>query len=440
MTTFDIDNSQKTKLLEVLESIKEQAHALKYIHNPQTWRLSALTLALHLNDSTILFEEARDRWKKELPIDEAWDVDFAEWARNLWPPIYGIRSITKTEEYRHWENLCDADFKIFLSKASGCINGEVPLNEVLEFLKDKDKELTDVVISMGQSFIAILREIKENFLKSPNEYYISIYDKLMETYLDNYSDNPYPVEFDGETVSFETWIASKTEAQLLNHIPNKINTINAAILDNKTWNNVWKDSVDLENRKINKEVVGRDIFSRRMKIIGNKSYPCKQSLYKLFSSLALFTKLWSYQASLNANAFNELSESRKEIILRLDTLIDKGDWTPPASSEIIKDFIRQVLGVGKTRLFGEEESKSKILWSMLENSAKGERVTFQNLIGYFSFYKLLPEGKGADALNKMFYGRDAETYQNINHGRPGNNQMPIKFESIQDLLNHYRPK
>ena len=60
MTTFDIDNTKKTKHREVLESLVEQAHALQAIHNPHTWRLSALTFALHLHDCQILFTQLKE--------------------------------------------------------------------------------------------------------------------------------------------------------------------------------------------------------------------------------------------------------------------------------------------------------------------------------------------------------------------------------------------
>ena len=77
MTTFDIDNTKKTKHLEVLESLQEQGHALLATHNPHTWRLSALTFALHLHDCFILFSQLKAKWMERLPFSEAWDVDFA---------------------------------------------------------------------------------------------------------------------------------------------------------------------------------------------------------------------------------------------------------------------------------------------------------------------------------------------------------------------------
>ena len=60
MTTFDIDNTIKTKHCEVLESLFEHGHSLQALHNPQTWKLSALTFALHLHDCVNLFKDVKN--------------------------------------------------------------------------------------------------------------------------------------------------------------------------------------------------------------------------------------------------------------------------------------------------------------------------------------------------------------------------------------------
>lgn len=439
MITFNIDNTQKTMHLEVLESLAEQAHALHAIHNPQTWRLSALTFALHLYDCTILFQDVRDRWRKQLPLSEAWDVDFAKWKNKIWSIVMDTNSISSYERYGEWKQLCNDDINEFVTKASNYLNGDVPISVVLDFLKDKNTELSEVVLNIGQVLSALLVEIDNISTTTATKEYVDYYDSLMGIYLKENADNPYPIKTDNNVTSFDKWIASKSERQRIKSIQNKLSTIDATMRRDKLWSVIWNDYTDMDKHNIDKDGIGREIFPIRKKII-TESTQWGEDLYNLFSSLAVCTHLWEYESLQNSGAFEKLSESRQEIIYRLDSLIEKGDWVEPASADSIKDFIRQVLGVGKKRLYGNEEGMSKILWSMLENSEKGERVTFQNLIGYFSFYKLLPEGKGSDSLNRQFFGRNAETYQNINHGRPGNNQMPRKFESILELLNNYRPK
>lgn len=439
MNTFNIDNTQKTNHLEVLESLAEQAHALRAIHNPQTWRLSALTFALHLYDCTILFQDVRDRWRKQLPLSEAWDVDFAEWKNKIWSIVMDTNSLSSYEKYGEWKKLCNDDINEFVTKANNYLNGDVPISVVLEFLKDKNTGLSEVVLNMGQVLSALLAEIDNISTTTATNEYVDYYDSLMGIYLKENADNPYPIKTDSNVTSFDKWIASKSERQRIKSIQNKLSTIDTNMRKDKLWSAIWVDYTDLDKHIIDKDGIGREIFPIRKSIISESS-SCGENLYNLFSSLAVCTHLWEYESLQNSGAFEKLSESRQEIIYRLDSLIEKGDWVEPASIDTIKDFIRQVLGVGKKKLYGDEEGMSKVLWGMLENSEKGERVTFQNLIGYFSFYKLLPEGKGSNSLNKQFFGRDAETYQNINHGRPGNNQMPQKFESILELLNNYRPK
>lgn len=439
MITFNIDNTQKTKHLEVLESLAEQAHALHAIHNPQTWRLSALTFALHLYDCTILFQNVRERWRKQLPFSEAWDVDFAEWKNRIWSIVMDTNSISSYEKYGEWKQLCSDDINEFVTKASNYLKGDVPLIEVLVFLKGKNTELSDVVLNMGQVLSALLAEIDNISTTTSTEEYVGFYDSLMAIYLKENADNPYPIKTDNNVTSFDKWIASKSERQRIKSIQNRLSTIDMNMRRDKLWSTIWGDYTDMDNHNIDKDGIGREVFSIRKNIISG-STPWGEDLYNLFSSLAVCTHLWEYESLQNSGAFEKLTESQKEIIIRLDTLIEKGDWIEPASVGSIKDFIRQVLGVGKKRLYGDEESMSKVLWGMLENTQKGDRVTFQNLIGYCSFYKLLPERKGSDLLNKDFFGKVTIPYQNIDHGRPGNKHMSQKFRSVLSLLDNYRPK
>lgn len=439
MNTFNINNTQKSKHLEVLESLAEQAHALHAIHNPQTWRLSALTFALHLYDCTVLFQDVRDRWRKQLPLSEAWDVEFGKWKNKIWSIVMDTNSTSSYEKYGDWKRLCNDDINEFVTKANNYLNGDVPISDVLDFLKDKDTELSEVVLNIGQTLTSLLVEIDNISTSTTTKEYVDYYDSLMDIYLKENADNPYPIKTDNSITSFDKWIASKSDRQRIKSVQSRLNYIDSSMRKDKIWCNIWVANIDLHNQTIDKDGIGREIFLIRKSVI-SESNPSGVDLYNLFSSLAVCTHLWEYESLQNSGAFEKLSESRQEIIYRLDSLIEKGDWVEPASIDTIKDFIRQVLGIGKKKLYGDEEGMSKVLWGMLENSEKGERVTFQNLIGYFSFYKLLPEGKGSNSLNKQFFGRDAETYQNINHGRPGNNQMPQKFESILELLNNYRPK
>lgn len=139
--------------------------------------------------------------------------------------------------------------------------------------------------------------------------------------------------------------------------------------------------------------------------------------------------------------FDDLPASRQEIIRRIETLTDKGDWMEPATADGIKAMMRTALGVGSQPLTSEEKRLSKILWELFE-SGQGDRVriTFQNLIGYWAFYQYLPSNKKSAALNKMFFGLKATVYQNIDKGKPGSKDMPPRFREIVSLLDRCRPQ
>lgn len=443
MITFDIKYDKETKYKKILVSLSEQAKALKYIHNPNTWRLSALTLALEIHDCIILFEDLKSRWKDDLPFSEAWDVDFAHWKSELWSNVNDIFSFTNEAKYHHWKTLCDVDYKVFMDKVNACLNGNIPINDVLNFLHDKNTELSAVVITMGNALTKILTEIDEIPQNASSELFVRYYEELMQTYMTENSDNPYPIEEDAEILTFEHWIASKSEKQRLKRVSQRINLIIGSILEVKTWKEIWEDNVDIDNKEIDKEGFGRSIYTKRRLIIGNKNYPSKFSMYKCFSSLALCTHLWEYQIAHSKPklTYEDLSEPRRNIIDKVENLIDNGDWINPASAENIKAFIRQVLGIGYRMLSPEEEKLSSILWDLFE-SGQGERVriTFQNLIGYCSYYNYLPPNKKSSKLNQEFFKNDAKVYQNIDKGKPGNVDMPPRFKQILPLLDKYRPK
>lgn len=123
-----------------------------------------------------------------------------------------------------------------------------------------------------------------------------------------------------------------------------------------------------------------------------------------------------------------LSDSRQDILNRLQALADKGDWKNGVTADAIKIMMQQVL------------QKSGTLWKLLERG-RGDRVriVWQNLIGYFIDRKILPTTIGAPALNKMFFD-DENGYTNIDKGRPSKRLMTADFESLVPLLDAYVPK
>ena len=291
MTTFDIDNTQKTKYLEVLESLVEQGHSLRAIHNPQTWRLSALTFALHLHDSIILFSRLKEKWSQRLPLSEAWDVDFTEWKSRIWSLVNNVSSFTEDSEYGDWKRLCEEDYYTFLEKANGCLSGVIPLKELIDFLSEKNTELKKVIIDSGQDLSSLFSDTETMLYDSPTELYESFYEDLANIYM-NENENPYQIDENGLPVAYERWKASKSKKRLPDLLLSKIKGANTAMLDIKFWQETWAECFDIEKREIDKEGFARYIFQNRKRIIESKQYPCKNCLGRCFATLCLCEHLW----------------------------------------------------------------------------------------------------------------------------------------------------
>lgn len=291
MTTFDIDNTKKTKHLEVLESLVEQAHALQAIHNPQTWRLSALTFALHLHDCSILFRKLKDKWSHRLPFSEAWDVDFTEWKSRIWSLVNDVSSFTEYPQYKDWQRLCEQDYHTFIEKANDCLSGVVPLKDLMDFLSEKNTELKKVIIDTGQDLSTLFSESEAMLYNASSELYEKFYDDMISIYLDE-NINPYQIEENGVPVPYERWKASKSKKRQPELLLSKIKSASTSMHETKFWQETWDDCFNLEKREIDKEGFARYIFQNRKNIIENKQYPCKNCLGRCFAALCLCEHLW----------------------------------------------------------------------------------------------------------------------------------------------------
>lgn len=314
MTTFDIDNTQKTKYLEVLESLVEQGHSLRAIHSPQTWRLSALTFALHLHDSIILFGELKEKWSQRLPLSEAWDVDFTEWKSRIWSLVNNVSSFTEDSEYADWQRLCEEDYHTFLEKANRCLSGVMPLKELIDFLSERNTEIKKVIIDSGQDLSSLFSDTETMLYDSPTELYESFYEDLANIYM-NENENPYQIDEDGLPVAYERWKASKLKKRLPDLLLSKIKVANSAMLDIKFWQETWAECFDIEKREIDKEGFARYIFQNRKRIIESKQYPCKNCLGRCFSTLCLCEHLWNEydQMMVLENDINNASSDTLEL-------------------------------------------------------------------------------------------------------------------------------
>ncbi len=306
MTTFDIDNTKKTKHREVLESLVEQAHALQAIHNPHTWRLSALTFALHLHDCQILFSQLKERWAERLPFSEAWDVDFSEWKNHIWSLVNNVSSFTEDSAFQDWKRLCEEDYHTFLEKANDCLAGGIPLKELIDFLSEKNSELKKVIMDSGQDLSTLFAKIEEMLYSSDSVLYETFYNDLADIYMSE-NPNPYNIDNDGMPMPYERWKASKSKKRLPDLLLSKVKSANTEMLEIKFWHETWEDCFDLENQVIDKEGFARFIFQNRKSIIESKTYPCKNCLGRCFSTLCLSEHLWKeHHALLNPETNGDL--------------------------------------------------------------------------------------------------------------------------------------
>ena len=297
MITFDIDKSKKTKHLEVLESLEEQGRSLRATHNPHTWRLSALTFALHLHDCIILFGELKKKWAQRLPFSEAWDVDFTEWKSRIWSLVNNVSSFTEETKYGDWQRLCEEDYHTFLEKANGCLSGIIPINDLMNFLSEKKSELKKVITDSGQDLSTLFSETETMLYNTSSDLYESFYEDLVGIYMRE-NENPYQIEENGLPLTYERWKASKSKKRLPDLLLSKIKVANSSMLDIKFWQETWSECFDIENRDIDKEGFARYIFQNRKRIIENKQYPCKNCLGRCFATLCLCEHLWQEHTML----------------------------------------------------------------------------------------------------------------------------------------------
>ena len=147
------------------------------------------------------------------------------------------------------------------------------------------------------------------------------------------------------------------------------------------------------------------------------------------------------QEESNRQKAYALTESRKDIVRKLDVLIDKGCWVSFVQPEVVKAFMRQVLGIGTQQLTPDQEQMSKKLWTLFEKRKGGDaiRVTWQNMIGYFDSKGLFDSRGGSPNLNKVFFDTK-DNYSNIDKGRLDSKDMLSNFKDIIPLLEQFCPQ
>lgn len=307
MIDFDIDIELKTPYLDLLESLIQQSHALKTIHNPKTWCLSALTYALHLNDCLVLFQDLKDRWCKELPFAEAWDVDFRQWKSDIWSAV----NDTSSKTHEKWKSLCDTDYKQFIELSNKVADGEISLEPLLAFIDGKETCFSKIIVDAGEQLSRLFGSVEDMVYHSKPELYQTFYDECVDAYnkLHKYDAHIINTKSAGAQ-TYSAWAASKTAKKLPSAIQSHIANLVSEMNKYKSWNELWEDNYDAESGEIDTEGIARYIFINRKSILISKNPTYRQRFEKLFYTVGMLEFL---QEKLSEIKINEETENTQEL-------------------------------------------------------------------------------------------------------------------------------
>ena len=206
MIDFNIDRTKDTSYLLLLKSLNQQSEALRTIHNPKTWCLSALTYALHLNDCLVLFEDLKRRWQRELPFAEAWDVDFRKWKSDIWTAVNNVQYNLDDS----WKSLCDTDYARFIELSNKVADGKITIASLMFFLEGKESCIAKIIIDAGNRLSSLFVDIESTINNSSAELYQTFYDGCVESYKELHKDDLYIIRNKNYELPYDTWAASKT--------------------------------------------------------------------------------------------------------------------------------------------------------------------------------------------------------------------------------------
>ena len=307
MINFDIDKDKKTPYLILLESLVDQSNALKTIHNHKTWCLSALTYALHLNDCLVLFEDLRDRWSRELPFGEAWDVDFDDWVTKIWSAANNIQS-----EVKQWKSLCDNDYRRFIELSQQVADGVITITPLVEFVENKETSIQNIITDAARKLSDLFYKIEHDRQHYVGSLYLSFYDECIETYTEINKKNLHMVYLKTYSQPYDAWEASKTEAKRPAAIKKLMEGIVKQMDAYKSLEEVWNDCYDPQSNEIEGESIARNLFINRRVIIGNTSIDYRDTLDKLFYTVTMLEFLKERLKKLTSSDVHAISVDEQE--------------------------------------------------------------------------------------------------------------------------------
>lgn len=334
MIDFDINIEEKTPYLDLLESLTQQSHALKTIHNPKTWCLSALTYALHLNDCLVLFQDLKERWNKELPFSEAWDVKFTQWKTEIWSAVNDIQCSSDND----WKSLCDIDYQHFIELSNQVADGEITITPLISFVEGKESSIAKIIKDAGRKLSEIFRDIETMMNHSEPHLYLSFYESCIEAYKERHKGNLYVINTKSINQTYETWISSKSEKKRVAGVKKLMETIIKEFLEYKTWKDLWEENY--ENEELDPEGIARYIFANRHEIISNKQPTYQNSFDRLFY-VVIILEFLNEQLALLTKRSDASSESSEEAFKRTNTVLKTRINEKQITLQKLADFLKQ---------------------------------------------------------------------------------------------------
>lgn len=257
----------KTPHLLLLEGVLSMGNSLRAIHNRQTWNMEALIFAIHLYDCKLCFEDVLQRWQEALPFEEAADVDFSHWKNEIWSSVMNVRSKfvdSQDEEFHSIEELSDSDFSRFIEMSKEHLNGAIPINDLLAYLKERNASLESLIRSVGEQLSTTLSNIDNVLTHAKGILYEDIYHRIANEYKAS--------KWEDVRREYDHWKAGISSRQFLDKLNKRIDKHITECGDSKNsnhWANVWEDIFIESTKTIDVEAIGRRLIMDRKELRAN---------------------------------------------------------------------------------------------------------------------------------------------------------------------------
>ena len=306
MICFEIQKDKKTSSMECLEYLHGQYSLFDTRKKSRTKFLQGLSLLIDLNERLTEFTELKNRWARELPFEEAWDVDFQQWGRQIGKDADNIQK----KEVQTCKSLSEEDYSHFCELSDKLNQGGITVTQVKDFLREKDCSIEKVIMDIMRKLSRLLSEIETANRHSDVTLFLKLYDSCFQAFKEWKKDELYMVEQNGERLPYDTWETLKTRRKLPAAIRRLMNDITKSMAEDTFLQEVWNDFYNAQTGEIDGEAIGRYISVNRHLIL--KSAERTNSLIKLFYTVTMIEYLKQRLSELDNVAKAAPDRERRE--------------------------------------------------------------------------------------------------------------------------------